>query len=311
MIPSSRIFNCGRLLQSLFLLTLICTSALAIPDWDEVRLSVTPGVGTKDFQLGGPLPETWPETLGKPDLNFAFHGTGEGLRRLSWGEMRKGVLHKGLAILAVGETQETTIIDIEIKRIRAGVDKENLFLGLPEKNISERSESVQKDGKKSYLLPGLAIEIEDGETIGLLVHSPKSTRWRFQRWRVRPGKAAGPLKIGEMVDESIFQTIGDPHLRNKELMSWQAADSDQTLKVWMDPRTSKVTRIRGIGLPWRTPNGVTLNDSLTHFQARHPGTKSGLGRIYEESISKMPGLRATFYNERLKSFDVYPIQSEH
>ena len=165
---------------------------LAVPDWSKVRLSVIPGEGTEDFQLGGPLPESWPKQLGEPDEIFWYHGTGEGIRRVTWGELAKGQLNKGLTIMVSGQGDTTSINDIEIKRIRAGVSGENLFLGVPEASVSKRSELVQKDGKKSYLLPGLSIEAADGKLVGLRVHSPASTRWRFQKWRVRPGEAAGP-----------------------------------------------------------------------------------------------------------------------
>lgn len=279
----------------------------AKPTWDKVRLSVTPGVGTADFKLGEPLPTEWPEDLGPPDVDFAAQGTGEGLRRLTWGDLKLGQLEKGLAIVSVGEGEETTIVDIEIKRMRAGVDKENLFLGLPEENISKRSSSVQRDGKTRYLLPGLTIETADGKLVGLQVHSPSSTRWRFQRWRLRPGKAAGPIRLGEPLDESLFQSIGEPHQKSREEVLWRATDSDQSLKVQLEKRSQHVTRIQGIGLPWRTPNGVTIGDTVDKFKAKHGNAKDGLGRAFNETILKLPGLRATFTEGKLTSFDVYPL----
>ena len=143
---------------------------LAVPDWSKVRLSVIPGEGTEDFQLGGPLPESWPKQLGEPDEIFWYHGTGEGIRRVTWGELAKGQLNKGLTIMVSGQGDTTSINDIEIKRIRAGVSGENLFLGVPEASVSKRSELVQKDGKKSYLLPGLSIEAADRRTAARLHH---------------------------------------------------------------------------------------------------------------------------------------------
>ncbi len=285
----------------------LSSSSWAIPDWSKVRLSVVPGVGTEHFQLGEPLPEEWPKLLGQPDLIFPFHDTGEGLRRVTWGTVKKGQLSQGIAVTAVGHGEESTIVDIEIKGIRAGVDGENLFLGLPEKNISKRSDSVQSNGKTNYLLPGLTIETADQKMIALRVHSPSSTRWRFQRWRIRPGQAAGPIKLGEKVDESLFQSIGPPHERSRERMQWQATESDQTLEISIEPRTGVVTRVRGIGLPWRTPNGSTLGDSSKVFSSKHPTAKSGIGRGVDQTIMKLPGLRANFTRDKLTSFDIYPV----
>lgn len=294
-------------MTKVFLLTcLTLTAGLANPNWDKLRLSVTPGVGTTDFQLGADLPEKWPVNLGAPTLEFPFQGTGEGLKRLIWGSSKKGQLDQGMAILVLGLADERAIIDIEIKRIRAGVDGENLFLGLPEETISKRSELVQKDGRTSYILPGLTIETEKGKMIGLLVHSPSSTRWRFQRWAIRPGKAAGPVRLGEVLDETLYQQIGEPHEKSRESLVWKAADSDQSLKIMLDPKRRVVTRVRGVGLPWRTPNGITVGDSKSAFLSKHKEAKEGLGRQNNELVLKLPGFRATFVEEKLASFDIYP-----
>ena len=279
--------------------------ALSIPDWSKVRLSVSAGEGTPDFHLGEPVPESWPKSLGRPDLIFPFHGTGEGLKRIAWGVIKKGQLQQGMAILTVGSGEDSNIIDIEIKRIRAGVDGENLFLGLPEERVSKRSELVQKDGKHEYLLPGLTIEAAEGKLIGLRVHSPASTRWRFKRWRVRPGKAAGPVKLGQKVEKSLFQAIGEPHEKSREEMLWQASDSQQSLMIRFDPITGEVTRIRGVGLPWRTPNGATLGDTMKKFLEKHPDAKETPGRGIDDTILKLPGLRANFSKGKLESFDIY------
>lgn len=282
--------------------------ALAVPDWSKVRLDVIPGQGTADFTLGGPLPESWPKQLGAPDQIFWFHATGEGFRRITWGTMKKGQLAKGITLLANGQEDSTSITDIEIKAIRAGVTGENLFLGLPEESVSKRSELVQKDGKKSYLLPGLSIEVAEGKLLALRVHSPASTRWRFQKWRVRPGEAAGPVRLGERVEEQLLiNSIGEPHDKSREHMVWRADDSNQTLQIIMDPRTGAVTRIQGKGLPWRTFNGATLGDSSTVFAGKHPEAKSGVGRGLDETVYKLPGLRATFSKDKLVGFDVYPV----
>lgn len=269
-----------------------------------------PGVGIQSLELGENLPEKWPAQLGNPDIVFPFHDTGEGLRRIVWGSMSKGQLSKGIALMAQGQGETSVINEIVIRGIRAGVDKENLFLGLPEENVSKRSESVQKDGKKSYLLPGLTIESANGKLETLKVHSPHSTRWRFKQWSIRPGQAAGPIKLGQKVDESVFQSIGEPHQRSETRLLWQAEDSNQTLKIDLEERTGTVTRVHAKGLHWRTPNGVTLGDSEAAFSAKHPEARSGQGRAYEDTLLKMPGLRATFSKGKLISFDVYPIRSD-
>lgn len=282
----------------------------AVPKWDDVRLSVTPGVGLEQLKLGQPLPEKWPSKLGQPDYKFDFHDTGERYRRLAWGAVKKGRLDKGIAILAMGEGDESAIIDIEVRGVRAGVEGQNLFLGLPEANISKRSELVQKDGTKSYLLPGLTIETAGGKMVALRVQSESETRWRFQHWRIRPGIAAGPVRLGEPVDQTLFQTIGEPHHTSRESLRWQAEDSDQSLQILLDPRHQKVIRIKGFGLPWRTQNGATLGDSIQQFTSKHGEAKSQLGREVDETILKLPGLRASFRKDKLTSFDIYPISSE-
>ena len=281
--------------------------AMAAPDWDDVRFAVKSGIGTENFQLGEPIPATWPKKLGAPNLTLHFPGTGEGLKRYGWGDFKKGQLQKGIVILCVGEGEENAIIDIEIKRVRAGVDKENLFLGLPENTISERSESVQKDGKKSFLLPGLKIETAEGKMVGLAVHSPATTRWRFQHWRIRPGKTVGPIRLGEVFDESLFQTIGEPHERTPKQILWKASDSNQSLRISLEPTRQIVTRVRGVELPWRTPNGATVGDSSSTFSEKHPGAKAGLGRAYQETLLKLPGLRSTFFDEELTTFELYLV----
>lgn len=290
--------------------SLVAGTVMAKPQWDKVRLTVLPGVGFKGVELGEPLPEKWPQELGNPDIIYPFHGTGENVRRIGWGDFSKGQLVKGIALMAEGEGEKSSVTDIVISRIRAGLSEENLFLGLPEANISKRSESVQRDGKKSYLLPGLTIETSEGKMVTLRVHSPAATRWRFKQWRMRPGEAVGPVRLGEKLDESLLESIGEPHLRKKEQLVWQASDSGQTLKIDLDPRTRAVTRIHGAGLPWRTPNGVTVGDSEATFKAKHPAAKAGFGRDYEETLLKLPGLRATFIKGRLESFDVYPTPSD-
>lgn len=286
---------------------LLIGPASAKPDWSKVRLHVLPGIGTKNFELGAPLPDKWPKELGEPDLIFPFHGTGEGTRRIIWGETAKGQLSKGVALVASGEGEDSSITDIEIRDVRAGVDEENLFLGVSTDSISKRSQLVQADGKKSYLLPGLSIESGGNKLIGFKVHSPAGTRWRFRRWRVRPGEAVGPIRLGEPLDEWLFSSIGDPHQKSREFLLWQADDSSQTLKISLEPRTGKVTRIHGKGLPWRTPNGISLGDTTSAFEAKHPESKSGLGRGLDETTYKLPGLRATFNRGRLISFDLYEI----
>lgn len=283
---------------------------LAVPKWEEVRLSVVPGVGIEQLKLGQPLPEKWPDKLGAPDYEFDFHDTGERYRRLAWGSVKKGNLEKGIAVLALGEGEESAIIDLEIRGVRAGVEGQDLFLGLPEANISKRSELVQKDGKKSYLLPGLTIETANAKMVALRVQSEATTRWRFQHWRIRPGIAVGPVYLGKPIDESLFQTIGEPHRTDRESLRWQAEDSDQSLQVLLDPRDKKVIRIKGTGLPWRTPNGVTLGDTVQQFSSKHSEAKSQLGREVDETLLKLPGLRAVFRKDKLTGFDVYPLTSE-
>ena len=56
-------------------------------------------------------------------------------------------------------------------------------------------------------------------------------------------------------------------------MTWQASDSQQSLMIRFDSITGTVTRIRGVGLPWRTPNGATLGDTIKEFLEKHPDAK--------------------------------------
>ena len=286
---------------------MVISTAGAKPNWESFRFTVVPGVGTLGFKLGEPPPKTWPETLGKPAEVFAAHGTGEWHRRYFWGESQKGQLHKGLEVTIIGNKEERTIIDLLIRRVRANVAKEDLFLGLEVARVAARSKRVQSDGQTSYVLPGLILEATGEKLTGMRVNSPQATRWRFTKWTVREGREAGPIKIGRKPDESIWQAIGKPHRRSQELLSWSSPDRAQRLEVSLDPRSGMVTRIRCVGLAWRTPWGVSLHDSPKTFKAKHPQARSHTGRELDEVVMKLPGLRANFYKEKLTGFDVFPI----
>lgn len=272
-----------------------------------MRLSVIPGEGTLGLRLGEAPPETWPKELGNPNHIFAAHGTGEGQYRYIWGKTQKGVLTQGLALTVIGNKEEKTIIDILVRRVRANVAQEDLFLGLEVSRVAARSQRIQADGQTSYVLPGLILEATGKKLTGMRVNSPQATRWRFTKWTVREGREAGPIKIGADPDESIWRAIGQPHKRTRELLEWSSPDGAQRLEVTLDPRSGMVTRIRCIGLAWRTSWGVTLNDSVKTFQAKHPQARSHTGRELDEEVMKLPGLRAYFSKNKLTGFDVFAI----
>jgi hypothetical protein len=283
-------------------------AGMASPDWGKLRLDVEPGVGTAGLKLNEIVPKEWPKGLGPPTLEFRFQDTGEGFRHLFWGQTQNGQLSKGIEVRVIGATPETsTIVDILVRGVRATVPSEKLFLGLPVNRLSKRSKMIQRDGLTTYVLPGLVLEAQDGKLSGLRVSSPASTRWRFSKWTVRAGREVGPIKIGEPLDETLWQAIGEPHERSKTKISWSSPDGSQELEIELDERSGEVKRIRGVGLPWRTDAGVTVGDSESAFLARHRGAKTDIGREYGETIAKLPGLRANFVDKRLRSFDVYPI----
>jgi hypothetical protein len=296
--------------MALALLTwsLLGLSASAKPDWEKLRLDVEPGVGTSGLKLNEPVPQTWPETLGAPNLDYRFHDTGEGFRRLFWGEIKAGQLSKGIEVRTVGLEENATIVDILVRGVRATVSKEQLFLGLPVDRLSRRSKLIQKDNTTSYVLPGLILEAQNGKLSGLQVSSPASTRWRFAKWTVRPGREVGPIEIGKPLNESLWQAVGEPHQRSNTEVSWASPDGEQRLVIELEPRSRVVKRIRGVGLPWRTDMGVTVGDSLETYKAKHREAKSDMGRDYGEMIVKLPGLRAGFVKGKLRSFDLYPVQ---
>lgn len=288
-------------------LGLLTVAASAAPDWEKLRLDVEPGVGTIGLKLNELVPQKWPEKLGPPNLDYRFHDTGEGFRRLFWGETRAGQLRKGIEVRTVGRGESATIVDILVRGIRATVSKEQLFLGLPVNRLSRRSKLIQKDNTTSYVLPGLILEAQDGKLSGLQVSSPASTRWRFAKWTVRPGREVGPIEIGEPLNESLWQAVGEPHQRSQTEVSWSSPDGEQRLEIELEGRSGVVKRIRGVGLPWRTDMGVTVGDSVKTYQAKHREAKTDMGREYDETVVKLPGLRALFYKQKLRSFDLYPI----
>ncbi len=277
------------------------------PDWEKIRLDIEPGVGTADLKLNESLPTEWPKSLGAPTTIYRSHDTGEGFRTVLWGTSEKGQLKKGIELRTIGLGEEATIIDILIRGVRATVSQESLFLGLPVNRLSKRSKVIQRDGTTTYLLPGLILEAQSGKLSGLQVSSPASTRWRFAKWTVRAGREVGPIRIGEKLDDTLWQAIGEPHQRSKSEAIWASPDGAQRLEIDLDNRSGIVKRIRGVGLPWRTDRGVTVGDGASTFAAKHPDAKSGSGRESRESVLKLPGLRANFLNERLRSFDLFPI----
>ena len=288
-------------------LAMLALPATAAPDWEKLRLDVEPGVGTSGLKLNEAVPKEWPKPLGPPRVDFRFHDTGEGFRRLFWGETKAGQLSKGIEVRTIGLGETATIIDILVRGVRATVSKEELFLGLPVNRLTKRSKMIQRDGTTSYLLPGLILEAQDGKLSGLQVSSPASTRWRFSKWTVRAGREVGPIKIGSPLDESLWQAIGEPHKRSKTEAEWSSPDGAQRIEIELDERSGAVKRIRGVGVPWRTDMGVTMGDSVSTYQAKHRDSKSDMGREYDETVVKLPGLRAVFIEKRLRSFDVYPI----
>lgn len=290
------------------LLASLTLAALAKPDWEKLRLDVEPGVGTSGLHLNEIVPKEWQKPLGPPTLTYRFADTGEGFCRLFWGETKDGQLSKGIEVRTIGTTPETTtIVDILVRGVRATVSKEELFLGLPVNRLSKRSKLIQRDGTTTYLLPGLILEAQDGKLSGLQVSSPASTRWRFSKWTVRAGREVGPIKIGQPLDDTLWQAIGEPHELSKTEAVWASPDGDQKLEIELDERSQAVKRVRGHGLPWRTDSGVTVGDSVATFKDRHREAKSDMGREYTEMVAKMPGLRANFVNDRLVGFDLYPI----
>lgn len=281
----------------------------ASPDWETIRLDIEPGVGTLGLKLNDPLPQPWPATLGAPDLDYRYHDTGEGFRRLVWGKLQRGELKKGLEVRTLGAGETATITDLLVRGVRATVAKEQLFLGLPVQRLGKRSKVIQRDGTTTYLLPGLILEAHDGKLSALKVSSPTSTRWRFARWTIRPGREVGPIRIGSQLDEALWQLIGEPHQRSRDLLTWVSPDGSQRLEIELDTRTRLVKRVKGVGLPWRTEAGVTLGDSVATYKAKHREAKSDMGREYDETVVKQPGSRALFIDDRLRSFDLYPIPS--
>ena len=280
---------------------------LASPDWGKVRLDVEPGVGTSGLKLNEVVPKEWPKALGPPNLDYRFHDTGEGFRHLFWGETKAGQLSKGIEVRIVGVGEAATIVDILVRGVRATVAKQELFLGLPVNRLSKRSKMIQRDGTTTYVLPGLILEAQDGKLSGLQVSSPAGTRWRFAKWTVRGGREVGPIEIGKPLDESLWQAIGEPHQRSKTACSWSSPDGEQRLEIELDERSQEVKRVRGVGLPWRTDRGVTIGDTPGTYLAKHREAKSDIGRDYDETVAKLPGLRAVFVKDRLNSFDIFPI----
>ena len=282
--------------------------ALATPNWSKLRVDAEPGVGVAGLKLNEALPKEWPSELGTPDLSYRYHDTGEGFRHFLWGQTEGGQLSKGIEVRTVGKTPDTsTVVDILVRGIRATVSEEKLFIGLPVERLGKRSKSIQRDGTTTYLLPGLVLEAQDGKLSGLRISSPLETRWRFAKWTVRPGLEVGPIKLNKPLDETLFADIGEPHKKTGTDVTWTSPEGAQRLEIELDGRSSLIQRVRGIGLPWRTEAGVTLGDSPGTYQAKHPEAKTDMGRNYQDTVVKLPGLRANFVNGRLRSFDLYPI----
>ncbi len=297
-----------RKTAALLCLSFVGTAALATPNWNKVRVEVEPGVGTAGLKLNELIPKDWPTPLGPPDLTYRFHDTGEGFRTHFWGKTEDGQLSKGIEVRTIGwAADNSTVVDILVRGIRATVTGEELFLGLPIERLGKRSKSVQRDGYTTYLLPGLTLEAKEGKLSGLHISSPAETRWRFSKWTVRPGREVGPIKLDQPLDEALFADIGEPHKRSKTEVEWSSPDGTQRLEIEIDERSSLVKRVRGVGLPWRTEAGATLGDSTTTYKTKHPQAKSDMGRDYEDKVSKLPGLRANFVKGKLRGFDLYRV----
>lgn len=296
-----------NLLKICLLLGLISLPVMAGPAWDDLRFEVSPDEGVEGLNLNGPVPEAWPQRLGAPTSTDRYHDTGEGYRRLFWGKVEKGQLVKGITIVAMGEGEDSSILEVCLRRIRASVKDSDLFLGLEVERLSKRSKMIQKDGTTSYQLPGVLLEARDGKVTGLVLVSGLETRWRFARWTVRPGRRVGPIQLEEPLSDKLWQAIGRPHHETREEVSWSSSGGAQQLVIRRDSRTLRVTHVKGQGIPWKTDRGVTLGDSLKTYQAKHPEAKEGVGRTFDQPVMKAPGLRATFNGGKLMSFDLFPI----
>lgn len=299
-----------RLISLMAFLTLLGVAAIAAPNWSKLRLDIEPGVGTADLRLNEVTPKEWPNALGKPDIDFRYADSGEGFRHLYWGETHKGKLTKGIEIETQGATPTSEIIiDILVRGVRATVSTEKLFIGLPADRISERSRTVQKDDVKTYLLPGLTLEIQEGKLFGLRVKSEASTRWRFSNWTIEAGKGVGPIRLGAEFGDALQQTLGKPDHLSPTGATWTSSNGAQLLEIEIEPRNRAIKRISGVGLPWRTSEGLTINDSLDSFLSKHLGAKSDFGRASDQMIAKLPGLRVNFTGRRLQGFAIFPLSN--
>lgn len=291
----------------LLLVALLGLPVLAAPDWEKLRFEVSPDEGVEGLNLNEALPESWPARLGAPTSTFHYHDTGEGYRRLFWGKVEKGQLVRGLTILAMGEGEDSSILEVCVRRVRATVKDSDLFLGLEVERLAKRSKMVQKDGTTSFQLPGILLEATDGKVSGLVLVSTLTTRWRFTRWVVRPGSRVGPVHLDEPLSERVIQAIGKPHHETREEVSWSSAGGAQQIVIRRDARTLHVTHVKGEGIPWKTDRGVTVGDTLETYKAKHPEAREGVGRTFDQPVMKAPGLRATFDKGKLVSFDLFPI----
>ncbi len=289
----------------------LCSQVLnAAPDWDNLPVSVRPGQGVYSLKIGQPLPEDWPEELGKPTRILPYHDTGEGYRRITWGKIEAGQLKKGITLLAVGFDQDCQILELHLRRIRASVVGTEVFLGLPVDRLKTRASKAQRDGVSTYVLPGLHLEVEQAKITGLRIAPMSGNTWRFEEWTVRPGREVGPLALGVPPDKSLYEELGPPSATESGRLVWSSPERNQLLELTLDPKTRSVTRIRSSGLAWKTDRGVTLGATSKTFLEKHPGSRAGLGLEIDETVVRLPGLRATFHHDRLTGFDIYPIPKQ-
>ncbi len=289
------------------LVVLSTVGAAVLPDWDTLRLTVEPGRGLPGLVLGEPLPEEWSAPLGEPNHTFDYHDTGERYRKLVWGEHKDGRLLRGVGLFTLGTEQNSQILDLRIRKVRASAARFEVFLGLPVERLKQRAEMTQQEGQTSYLLPGLAMLVEESNLVEFRIVPLETASWRFAEWPIEIGRGVGPLLLGQTLSEEALEHFGPPTVQERARVLWRSPDGSQEVEVVVDRPGRRISRIRGTGINWKTESGLGLGASEESFLKVHPKGRSSFGLDTDERVVRLPGLRATFRSDSLATFDIFPV----
>ena len=271
-------------------------TATATPEpilpWHQRKWEVTPGKGIENLVV-----------LGDKELRQAIT---PGSQPARW-EGPKGEMF-ALKLDAKG-----TVSRIRIEGMRA-LTKEGLYLGAPVDLVRQAHPEAEKvfdmaTGQSHFLIDGLAIYFSGGKVNAFEVETKGIQGWRFVRLTIEPGKAVGPLILGEPVSEEALARLGEPEeskTRDRLVYRWGAGP--RSLEAIGVRKGSKV-RLELVvvrGLKVATTRGVGMGAPLAKVPRVYPEAQEGLTGKSNQKEWRIPGMFARGATT-IEEFRVFPV----